>query len=131
VNPTRNQALQTFIAVYRCDGLEAAVDAVRRKPPARACAPFIRWTCEHYNLTPQQLLRGGRVPFLADARHVAMYVARVATCASYPIIGQAMGGMDHSSIIHGVARVEKTPRLLAQAMAILDRVQRGQEERAA
>jgi chromosomal replication initiation ATPase DnaA len=51
-----------------------------------------------------------------------MWVARDATGASYPSIGEAMGGMHHTSVLHGVRRVEATPRLLAQARDILGRV---------
>jgi hypothetical protein len=116
------EELETFTALFREQGLDAAIDSVaRRQPPAPACAPFLRRVCEALEVTPQQLLYGGRCKSLANARHIAMWVCREATGASYPEIGKALGGMDHTSVMHGVRRVDKAPRLFEQALAILDR----------
>ena len=113
------EQLETFAHVLRERGLDAAIDAVsHRRPPAQACSPFLRRVCEILDVTPQQLIHGGRSKSLSDARHIAMWVCRQAIGVSYPDIGKALGGMDHSSVIHGVRRVEKTPRLLERAQAI-------------
>jgi chromosomal replication initiator protein len=117
-----SEQLETFTYVYREHGLDAAIDSVsHRQPPAPACSPFLRRVCEALEVTPQQLLHGGRCKSLANARHIAMWVCREATGASYPEIGKALGGMHHTSVMHGVRRVESTPRLLEQARAILAR----------
>ena len=111
--------------VYAATGdLSAAIDSVAsRNPPARACSPFLRQVCECLGVTPAQLLRGGRAPRFADARHVAAWVCREATGASYPEIGKSLGGFHHTSVLHGVRRVERTPELLAKAREILAAVQ--------
>ncbi len=41
-------------------------------------------------------------------RQVAMYLARELTECSYPEIGVAFGGKDHSTVIHAVRKIEKT-----------------------
>lgn len=42
----------------------------------------------------------------ARARHIFFYVARKLTAASYPQIGRYCGDRDHSTVMHGVAKVE-------------------------
>jgi hypothetical protein len=115
------EQIETFCFAYReTRDLGAAIDAVTsRHPPVRACSPWIRAVCESYRLKPAQLLRdGGRIPARADARHVAIWLLRHAG-SSYPAIGEAMGGMHHTSCISAVNRVNRTERLLAQAKYIL------------
>jgi chromosomal replication initiator protein len=71
------------------------------------------------------MLYGGRTKRLADLRHIAMWVCRDYLVASYPEIGKAFGGMDHSSVIHGVRRVDKTPSLREQAEKVIATIQGG------
>lgn len=40
------------------------------------------------------------------ARHMALLLARKMTERSLPVIGRAMGGLDHTSVLHGVRRME-------------------------
>lgn len=47
--------------------------------------------------------RGAR---LALARHMAMWLARRLTTHSLPTIGHGIGGRDHSTISHGIARIK-------------------------
>ena len=55
---------------------------------------------------PVDLLRSRRTKQFATARFAIMWVARKATPYSYPQIGRALGGFDHTSILHGVRRAE-------------------------
>lgn len=41
------------------------------------------------------------------ARHCAMYLAKELTPYSYPVIGKHLGGRDHTTIMHGVRRIQK------------------------
>jgi chromosomal replication initiator protein len=53
-------------------------------------------------------LRGNRrTQDVAYARHIAMYLARELTEASLPQIGEKFGGRHHSTVIHGVDKVER------------------------
>jgi len=99
MNPTNNQA----------HGLDAAIAAA----------------CRYYGLTPEQLLHGGRLKPLADARAVTMWLLREFG-ASYPAAGKALGGLHHTTVMWGVARVNTTPRLLEQARDIMAKVEREQ-----
>jgi chromosomal replication initiation ATPase DnaA len=68
---------------------------------------------------------------IADVRAIAMWVLR-ASGLSYPAIGDALH-RHHTTCIHGVKRVEKTPELFTRAMDICDRLMaaRRQMEKAA
>jgi len=53
-------------------------------------------------------LRGNRrTQDVAYARHIAMYLSRDLTEASTPEIGRRFGGRDHSTVLHGVRKVER------------------------
>jgi chromosomal replication initiator protein len=53
-------------------------------------------------------LRGySRVRGLVLARQAAMYVCRQVTDDSLPAIGRAFGGRDHSTVLHGVRKIEQ------------------------
>jgi chromosomal replication initiator protein len=53
-------------------------------------------------------LRGNRrTQDVAYARHIAMYLARDLTEASLPQIGAHFGGRHHSTVIHGVDKIER------------------------
>ena len=41
-----------------------------------------------------------------SARWAAMFLARKHTTMSYPQIGRYFGGRDHSTVIHGIRRIE-------------------------
>lgn len=43
---------------------------------------------------------------VVKARHILFYVARMLTPYSYPEIGRRTGGKDHTSVMHGVSRVQ-------------------------
>lgn len=43
---------------------------------------------------------------MVTARHVAMYLARTLTRASYPELGRAFGNRHHTTVISAVASVE-------------------------
>ena len=54
----------------------------------------------HFNLRVSELISKKRTKNLSFPRHIAMYLCRKHTTASYPEIGNEFGGRDHSSVIH-------------------------------
>jgi hypothetical protein len=44
---------------------------------------------------------------LVEARQIAFYVLRSVTTYSFPRIGEICGGRDHSTVLHGCAKVER------------------------
>lgn len=65
------------------------------------------YVAQHYGLTFTQLISDNRRLEIARPRQVAMYVMReVCPHLSYPAIGRLLGGRDHTTILHGVQRIE-------------------------
>ena len=61
---------------------------------------------EHWGFSREQLIGGCRIRELVTARHIAMYVLRQAGL-SYPAIAREIGGRDHTTVMHGVAKIER------------------------
>lgn len=55
---------------------------------------------DHFSLKVSDMVSKRRTKNLSFPRHVAMYLCRKHTTASYPEIGSQFGGRDHSSVIH-------------------------------
>jgi chromosomal replication initiator protein len=83
------------------DGLYPAATeprASRSVPEIQAAA------CEHFGLSPEELLSSARAPRIAWPRQVAMYLARELTSESLPSIGRHFGGRDHTTVLHAWRR---------------------------
>jgi len=59
----------------------------------------------HYALTLPDLRGPRRTRHIATARQIVMYLARELTDMSLPQIGQALGGRDHTTIMHGYDKI--------------------------
>lgn len=66
-----------------------------------------RKVAEHYNIRLSDLIGPKRVRTLARPRQVAMYLAKHLTPRSLPEIGRRFGGRDHTTIMHGVKKIEE------------------------
>lgn len=64
-----------------------------------------RLTAEHHGLTRAQLLGPRKHQSVVKARHLAMWLARNLTGASYPELAKAFE-RDHATVIYGCRRVE-------------------------
>ncbi|MGH9153845.1 MAG: helix-turn-helix domain-containing protein [Acidimicrobiales bacterium] len=68
-----------------------------------------------FGVDAEVLCGPSRVRHAVEARHVAAYVLREVAGLSYPAIGRALGGRDHTTAMHAVARVrvrmDGSPRL--------------------
>ena len=69
---------------------------------------IIATVAEYYNLMPSQLTGPSRQADIALARHIAMYLIRVMLDTPFTKIGYLFGGKDHSTVMNGVTKVEKT-----------------------
>src|SRR5207245_11044879 len=66
---------------------------------------IIDGVCHYYNVDPERLRGKQRDREIAWPRQVAMYVMREETSSSLLQIGNALGGRDHTTIIHGCEKV--------------------------
>jgi len=68
-------------------------------------AAIITAICAESGITEPDLISPRRAAATVRARHVAMYLARHLTGASYPQIAAAFGDRDHTSVIYAVRRI--------------------------
>ena len=59
-----------------------------------------RAVSNHFSIKVSDIISKRRTKNLSWPRHIAMYLCRKHTTASYPEIGNQFGGRDHSSVIH-------------------------------
>jgi len=69
-----------------------------------------------FNVSEADLRGLSRRADIVRARHVAMYLARSETGASFPRIARALARVNHTSVIHGIKateiRMERDPALV-------------------
>jgi chromosomal replication initiator protein len=70
-------------------------------------AEIIEAVAQAHNLRVADLISKRRTRTLTDPRHIAMCIARRLTGLSFPELGREFGGRDHSTIQHGVHKVEE------------------------
>ena len=69
---------------------------------------IINVVADYYGLTPSQITGPSREGKVAMARHVAMYLIRLLLDVPFTKIGFMFGGKDHSTVMSGVNKVEKS-----------------------
>ena len=67
---------------------------------------IIREVHKYYRIPIEELIGAKRTKDLVLPRQITMYLMRSECGASFPIIGREMGGKDHSTIMHGVKKIE-------------------------
>ena len=68
---------------------------------------IMKGVADWFNLKISDLKSPKKNKKLASARQVAMYLARKLTSASFPDIGEKMGGRDHSTVIYADNKIKK------------------------
>lgn len=62
---------------------------------------------EHFNIRFTDMHAAKRSRTVARPRQIAMYLAKKLTSKSLPEIGRSFGGRDHTTVMHGVRKVEE------------------------
>jgi chromosomal replication initiator protein len=77
-------------------------------------APLIediqRVTCRFFKVSRNDMLSSRRDKRVAHPRHIAMFLAKTLTLKSLPELGRRFGGRDHTTILHGVRKIESLVR---------------------
>ncbi|MCP4206552.1 MAG: chromosomal replication initiator protein DnaA [Shimia sp.] len=81
--------------VLRASERKISVEEIQRK------------VAEHYNIRLSDMIGPKRVRTFARPRQVAMYLCKQLTSRSLPEIGRRFGGRDHTTVMHGVRRIEE------------------------
>jgi chromosomal replication initiator protein len=109
-------ALTRLVAVGRLSGMPVTMELAARvlseavyPNPKRILEPeqVVSVVAEHFGLTVEQLRGPKRDREIVVPRQIAAYLSREETDASLVRIGGALGGRDHSTIIHGCTKIER------------------------
>jgi len=80
-------------------------DALLQRP-ASSPDRILKAVCQHFAVVAADLFSPRRPQALSFARQAAMYLLRERTELSLSEIGAALGGRDHTTILHGVRKIE-------------------------
>ncbi len=87
-----------------------------------------RRVSEHYNIRLSDMIGPKRLRSYARPRQVAMYLAKHLTNRSLPEIGRRFGGRDHTTVMHGVRKIEELKSTDSQIADDLELLRRALEE---
>ena len=80
-------------------------------------------TGDAFGFTREQLASISRRRALVEARQIAMYITRNLTELSYPEIGKAFGGRDHTTVIYAFRKIQNE---ISENQDLFNRVQQVQ-----
>jgi chromosomal replication initiator protein len=113
---TLDLAQECLSDILRASDRKVTIDEIQRK------------VAEHYNVRLADLIGPKRLRTIARPRQVAMYLAKQMTTRSLPEIGRRFGGRDHTTIMHGVRKIEElmtTDSQLVDDIQMLRRLMEG------
>lgn len=87
-----------------------------------------RKVSEHYNIRLSDMIGPKRLRSYARPRQIAMYLAKQMTSRSLPEIGRRFGGRDHTTVMHGVKRIEELKAKDSQIADDLELLRRALQE---
>ncbi|TNC74219.1 chromosomal replication initiator protein DnaA [Rubellimicrobium roseum] len=102
--------------VLRASDRKVSIEEIQRK------------VAEHYHIRLADLIGPKRLRSFARPRQMAMYLAKTMTSRSLPDIGRRFGGRDHTTVMHGVRKIEEllgTDAQIADDLEILRRALEG------
>jgi len=92
------------LAEHELSAKNQPVDSAR---PLLKLKQIIAVVARYYSLTQAAMCSSARRKSLVHARGIAIYLARTLTDQSYAQIGRALGGRDHTTIMHATRTLEK------------------------
>lgn len=72
---------------------------------ARTPEEILALVAAEFSLTTETIQKRGRSKAVVLPRQVAMYLIREVTDLSLPQIGEALGGRDHTTVMHGIQKI--------------------------
>lgn len=112
---TMKGALNRIIAQAQLLGTEITLDQCKTLLSDLIAADERRITIDEiqrhvagrYEVTVEDIRSARRSHNIVLPRHIAMYLARLLTTRSMPEIGRQFGNRDHTTVLHGVRRMEE------------------------
>ncbi|WIY26687.1 chromosomal replication initiator protein DnaA [Parasedimentitalea psychrophila] len=86
-----------------------------------------RKVSDYYNIRMSDIIGPKRLRSFARPRQVAMYLSKQLTSRSLPEIGRRFGGRDHTTVMHGVKRIEELKQTDGQIAEDVEMLRRALE----
>ena len=77
------------------------------QPRSVTCFDVMMAVAGYYGVSEEELRGPRRSRSVTVPRQMTMYLSRKLTEASLPKIGEMLGGRDHSTVLHGCAKIEE------------------------
>jgi chromosomal replication initiator protein len=106
---------------------ECLVDILRVSERKVSIEEIQRKVADHYLIRHSDLVGPKRVRTFARPRQIAMYLCKQLTTRSLPEIGRHFGGRDHTTVMHGVRRIEELKKQDAQIAEDVELLRRSLE----
>ncbi len=118
-------SLNTIICQYRLKNRPLSVPEVKnllknnvRPKKNVAIKDVVKIVSDYYSLEESSVYEKTRRKEIVKARQVVMYLLREDFNVSYPLIGQKLGGKDHTTVIHSYLKIKadlkSDPQLLQE-----------------
>ena len=112
---TPEKAQDALSDILRASDRKVTVEEIQRK------------VAEHFNIRMSDMIGPKRQRSIARPRQVAMYLAKKMTTRSLPDIGRRFGGRDHTTVMHGVRRIDELREADSQLAEDLELLRRALE----
>jgi chromosomal replication initiator protein len=106
---------------------ECLTDILRASDRKITVEEIQRKVSDHYNIRLSDLIGPKRVRTFARPRQIAMYLSKQMTTRSLPDIARRFGGRDHTTVMHGVKRIEELKAKDSQIAEDLELLRRSLE----
>jgi chromosomal replication initiator protein len=107
------------------NGAVATDQLLAARAARRPTLPHIIAVVAKYTKVPQKLLKSAsRKQSIVFARAIAVYLARELTGQSYNQIGHALGGRDHTTIMHNYQKIDRERLQIPSTQQTLDELRR-------
>lgn len=87
-----------------------------------AIKDVVKIVSEHYKLDEASIYEKTRKKEIVKARQIVMYLLREDFNVSYPLIGQKLGGKDHTTVIHSCLKIKNDLKNDSQLLQELEQI---------
>jgi len=122
-------SLNTIVCQYRLKNKPLSVSEVKNllknniKPKKNvAIKDVVKLVSDYYNLEEASIYEKTRRKEIVKARQVVMYLLREDFNVSYPLIGQKLGGKDHTTVIHSFLKIKSDLKTDPQLQQELEQI---------
>ena len=122
-------SLNTIICQYRLKNRPLSLPEVKNVlknniKPKRSVAikDVVKIVSDHYNLEESSVYEKTRRKEIVRARQIVMYILREDFNVSYPLIGQKLGGKDHTTVIHSYLKIKEDIKNDPQLLQDLEQI---------